>query len=139
MDVLTLEGAGLAILISVGSLLLAIRADRRSGRAERATTSAELILVPFGGSSDGANFRHEFTIRNIGQASAHLVQAWLVDERGETVSSVETEPGITIAKDEESRMLGVSTGKHEFPSLVFVLSWRDGFGPHEQRTDVHPI
>jgi hypothetical protein len=136
------------------SAIFAFRADQRAGRAERreeerhvrerdhaqASRRAGLDVSPRGfASEDDERTAYDFVIRNRGPASAHEVQAWLVDESGEIVSTREPLLGMTLAKDEESGPFRIVAGKHEPRSLRYVVAWTDDEGPHEERTPARPI
>jgi hypothetical protein len=79
----------IAICIAVGSLLLAIRADRRAGRAERHGRQGHLIVKPRPDVISGKKNEHiySYLVRNEGPGTITYVLLWVVDGAGETIST----------------------------------------------------
>jgi hypothetical protein len=120
----TLTVSNLALLIAGISLVLALRSDRRAKRAEQRALGAEdraeradereerrdereaeeavarrrgkPVVVERGGSGGHAAsaVRHDYAVRNAGQATISELWLWIEDESGNAVS---TRAGGTIA------------------------------------------
>jgi hypothetical protein len=148
-----------AFAISLLSVGFTYRADRRADRAERRAQRAEhreverhtreeeqadearrarFALTPIGSSSEGGGRHHyQFTVRNIGAAPAHELEAWLVNEQSERLSAPAPSPRISLTQGEVSAII-VTTHVVDPSDLVIVLSWTDAAGPHEWSSGVSP-
>ncbi len=126
-----------AVLIATGSLVLAIRADRRSGRAESRGLHALLAVEPrdSGGDPSGGR-RFDLDVRNVGLGVARGVRVWLEDEAGRAVSSVAGGDASTVAPGDAPVRLLVHVSETALPpppvSFSVWISWSDGAGRHER-------
>jgi heme exporter protein D len=142
-----------AFVFALVSTVLALRADRRSGRNERreeerlererleaeAADRARLQLWPEGSSTTIDHRRFGFTMRNHGKATAHKICVWLADKDGQDVS-VTPQPTFTLAPDEAADNHGVPVPLDLDPlDLRFVYCWFDGGGYHARPTHIPPM
>jgi hypothetical protein len=135
-----------AFAISLASVVFTARADRRGGRAERreveatdAARRAELVVESLGPSSAGdGRFLDKFAVRNVGQATARDLVAWLENEEGERVSGFSRKLSL-MPGDGSTPPLVVSTHVPDSDQLALVLKWVDGVGPHEESSGIRPI
>jgi hypothetical protein len=129
-----------AVLVAAGSLVVALRADRRAGRAEARGFRAQLVVEPSG--SGGAPTgepgvrRFDVTVRNVGLGVARGVRVWLEDESGRAVSSRSAGNAVTIAPGEEPVRLSLTVAEASLPpppvSFSVWIAWSDEAGRHER-------
>jgi hypothetical protein len=142
-----------AFVFALVSTVLALRADRRSGRSERreeerlererleaeAADRARLQLWPTGSTSTLDYRRFAFTMRNHGKATAHDIRVWLADKGGQDVS-VSQQPSFTLAPDEAADNHAVPVPPDLDPQdLRFFYSWFDGGGYHAWPSNIPPL
>lgn len=136
-----------AILIAVGSLVIAVRADRRAGRAERreeedfaARRRAQPIILPRGGSGGPTAdpVRHEYLIRNGGAAPITELWLWIEDAEGRAVSS-RSGGRIVVGPGEATAIIAVELRQPlPDPPLRLMVEWRDRDGSHVDPTGIEP-
>jgi hypothetical protein len=134
--------AGAALVISLGSLAIAWRADKRAERAEdraeeadRREIEARLEVTALAGQSPGTNqLEYQFKILNAGKVPAHHVRVWLVDETGNQLHEDLPGPGATLLPLEESDAFVIQPAA-EFDDVRLALIWRDGAGEHVEVRD----
>jgi hypothetical protein len=125
-----------AVAISAVSLTLALRADRRAGRAEGRRLAARPVVSLVATSPDVAGRRFDFELRNGGQGLAERVRVSLVNESGDVVATM-PRAGTTLVPGDEP--VGVSLVVPESglppPPVPFAvwIAWSDGAGDHERR------
>jgi hypothetical protein len=142
-----------AVLVALGSLVLAVRADRRHGRAEvreeRAEERAEAeaaarrqaspVVVP--GAVDGGptaeTVRHRFHVRNAGRASLHDLRLWIEDGAGNVVSERGEAPGV-LAPGDPAVEVGVRVPQPLPDVQVLWVGWRDDDGEQREDTGLRP-
>jgi hypothetical protein len=139
LDVIALIVSGIAILISLGSLIFTWRNDRRAGRAERRGRRADLFVVHDAGSYTPGQLPRTFNLllRNRGRATARDVRLWLNDKIGWPVSTV-VEFGQFLHPDNQPHagsvdLLQVDVDPAE---LQVWVSYEDDDGPQRERLDV---
>jgi hypothetical protein len=125
-----------AVFIAAGSLVIAIRADRRAGRAESRGLHADLVVEQTGSTSDPKGRRVVLRVRNVGLGVARGVHVWLEDEAGHVVSSVAGGESLTLAPDQDGVPLSVTVSEAALPpppvAFPVLVSWSDGAGEHER-------
>jgi hypothetical protein len=125
-----------ALVIAGGSLAIAIRADRRAGRAEARGLRAEVVVEPSASSSDPKGRRFPLGVRNVGSGVARNVHVWLEDEAGRIVSSIAGGEGLTLVPNDDPVVLGVVVSDASLPpppvTYSVFISWSDGAGEHER-------
>lgn len=124
-----------AVLVAGGSLVVAVRAERRATRAESSSRRADLVVEPAGSSGDGSGRRFALRVRNVGSAVARGVRVWLEDEAGRVVSTVAGETTSTLARDDEPVTLVLTVPEARLPpppvTFAVLASWSDPAGHHE--------
>jgi hypothetical protein len=146
----------LSTLIALGALVLAALSYRRAGAADRRDRQrhelaladaadrrrADLVLAP-----DETTYASEdelarpVDVRNIGQATARRVRAWLVDAEGATRSTVAGDDGnVAIALGDNPVTLEayVASTTVDLDTLRWCVAWDDDDGPHEDVTNARP-
>lgn len=153
MDVAAFILALIAVAISLGSLRLARRADRREDRAaERGERKEERdiveatarrqgrpIVTPRGGSGGPtANpVRHDYEIRNGGQATITELGLWIVDGEGETVST-RAGGALALAPGDPPARMAVEVRQPLPLEQTLMVQWRDQDGEHTEVTGIRP-
>ena len=141
-----------ALGISLLSVGFTYRADRRAGRTEQreverdtrtqeeadAARRATFAVTPTGSSTEGDGRRHyQFTVRNVGAAAAHELEAWLENELGERVSGFSRRRSLMHSEVSNPPLI-VTTHVPDPSQLVIVLRWTDGAGSHQESSRVRP-
>lgn len=162
------EIAGIALAISLLSILFAYRADRRAeeakklaksaderaARAERrdeeriererqraaAAGTARLVIRPTRLTMASADsHRFGYAITNHGEAIARDIRVWLIDENGQDVS-IEAEAPFALAPAEETFRYGVTVPRDvNAEDVRFAVSWRDDADGGENLRGPRPI
>jgi hypothetical protein len=127
-----------AVLIAVGSLALAVRADRRAGRAEARGLRAQVVVEPRGSVGEPSTRRFDLRVRNVGAGVAHGVRIWLEDEAGRLVSSRAGGEAFTLAPGDDPVEVLLSVAEAALPpppvSFSVWTSWSDAAGHHERES-----
>jgi DNA-binding transcriptional LysR family regulator len=125
-----------AVLISAVSLMLAIRADRRSSRAEGRRLAARPVVSLLGTSPDAAGRRFDLELRNAGQGLAERVRVSLVNESGDVVATM-ARAGTTLVPGDEAVTVSLIVPESGLPPppvpFAVWIAWSDGAGDHERR------
>lgn len=142
-----------AIGIAFGSLILAVRADRRAYRAEHRdelrlqreqADAAERrrgrpVVTPRGGSGGPTadRVRHDYMIRNGGNATITEVWLWIVDGEGNVVS---TRAGgqLALAPGDPPAHMAVEVPQPLPDEQNLMVQWRDADGEHTESTGIRP-
>jgi hypothetical protein len=126
-----------AVLISALSFALAMRADRRAGRAERRGLGARPVVELVASAPDASGRRFDLGVRNVGSGVARAVRIWLVDEAGEIVASSSREGAPTLAPGEEPVRISLSIPEASLPpppvAYSVWIAWADDLGEHDRR------
>jgi hypothetical protein len=142
-----------AIGIALGSLVLAARADRRAYRAEhrdeRRLTREERehaerrrgkpVVVPRGGSGGPAAnpVRHDYEVRNGGEATITALTLWIEDAEGNAVST-EAGGAIVLAPGDPPAHMAVEVRQPLPDEQTLMVWWRDADGEHTESTGINP-
>lgn len=153
MEVAALVVSLVAIGIAFGSLILAVRADRRAYRAEHRDElrlqheQAEAeerrrgrpVVVPRGGSGGPtANpVRHDYEIRNGGNATITELWLWIVDGDGNVVSTRAGGP-LALAPGDPPAHMAVEVRQPLPHEQELTVQWRDADGEHTESTGIRP-
>jgi hypothetical protein len=125
-----------AVLIAVSSLALALRADRRAGRAEARSLRAHLVVEPRGSGSTPSGRRFDLRVRNVGSGVARSVRVWLEDESGRVVSGPTDREPLTLAPSDDPVDVSLTVSEAALPpppvSFSVWIAWSDGAGAHER-------
>ena len=124
-----------AVLVAGGSLVVAVRADRRAARAEAHAGRAAIAVEPVSSHADAAGRRFELRVRNVGVSVARTVRVWLENEAGRTVSTVAGGDALTLAPGDEATLsVTVSDAALPPPPVAFpvLVSWTDAAGSHDR-------
>lgn len=125
-----------AVLVAACSLVVALRADRRAGRAEARSLRARLVVEPHGSSGDMAGRHFDVHVRNVGLGAARDVRVWLEDESGRAVSSRSGGNAVAIAPGEDPVPLMLTVAEASLPpppvSFSVWVAWSDDAGHHER-------
>ena len=126
----------LALLVASGSVVLALRADRRASQAEAHGRRAHLVVESPGAIRSATGLLFDLRVRNVGSAVARDVTVWLEDESGRVVSAPagHTIAALSPAQDPVGLELTVSDAALPPPPVSFVvrMSWTDLAGRHER-------
>lgn len=129
-----------AVVVAAGSLAVAIRADRRAGRAESRGLRARMAVEPLGSAGDATGRRFDVRVRTVGPGVARDVRVWLTDESGEAVSSRMPADALTLAPDDEPVRLSLTLAEASLPpppvSYPVWVAWSDEAGDHEEPAGV---
>jgi hypothetical protein len=142
-----------ALVISLVSIGLAIRADHRAGRGEGrdverlqrerderdAANRAALAIWPNGSTTSIDERRYAYIIRNHGKVKAYDVHVWLYDEDGNDLT-IKPQAGYEVGPDEAIERYGVSVPPDVEPMQVrFGVNWHDGTGYQARLLHVPPM
>lgn len=123
-----------AVLISAGSLAVAVRADRRAARAEARGLRAVLSVEPSPASDDASGRRFDLRLRNVGDGVARQVRVWLEDESGRVVSTVAGGDALTLVPGDDPVAVWVTVRESALPpppvSFPVLVSFADAAGTH---------
>lgn len=125
-----------ALGIALGSLALALRADRRASRAESHGLQA-LVVVDAGSSSGSPSGRRfDFRVRNVGREVARDVDIWLEDESGRVVADSDGGSRPTLAPGESPVEISLTVPDRSLPpppvTFSVWISWTDRTGHHDR-------
>ena len=126
-----------AVAIAAVSLTLAIRADRRAGRAEARGNRARVVVEPHGSVASASGRRFDLGVRNVGLGVASRVRVWLEDESGRAVGHASTTEALTLAPGDEFVALAVTVPESALPpppvAFSVWIAWTDGAGTHDRQ------
>lgn len=126
-----------AVLISTLSFVLAVRADRRAGRAETRGLGARPVVELHESENDSSGRRFELGLRNVGLGVAHGVRVFLVNESGDVVAASSREHALTLAPDEAPAPISLTIPEASLPpppvAFSVWISWSDELGEHDRR------
>jgi hypothetical protein len=134
-------------------LLLAVRADRRAYRAEHrdelrlqreGADAADRrrgrpVVVPSGGSGgQTANpVRHDYQVRNAGNAAITELWLWIVGSEGNIVST-RAGGAVTLAPGDPPAHMAVEVHQPLPDEQELIVQWRDADGEHTESTGIRP-
>jgi hypothetical protein len=152
VEVAALVVSVVAVGIALGSLALAVRADRRAGRAEGRDTQrlqreeaeaaerrrAKPMVMERGGSGGPTAdaVQHNYLVRNGGSATMTELRLWIVDGEGKTASSLAG--GQFALAPGEAAHIGVEIRQPIPEEQELMVQWRDADGQHTQSTGIRP-
>jgi hypothetical protein len=143
----------LALGIALGSLALAVRADRRAGRAEAHGLRAHVVVELHASSGSRASTprptpahpgpahvpggrRFELRARNVGREVARDVHVWLEDESGRVVADTAGGTSTALAPGEDPVEIALTVPDAALPpppvSFSVWMSWTDRAGRHDR-------
>jgi hypothetical protein len=147
--IVSLAAAGIAF----GSLLLAMRADRRAYRAEHRdelrlhreeAEAAERrrgkpIVMTRGGSGGptASLVCHNYTVRNGGNATITELELWIADSAGNAVST-RAGGALVLAPGDPPLHTAVETRPPFLDDQELFVRWRDVDGEHKESTGIKP-
>jgi hypothetical protein len=126
-----------AVSISAFSFALAVRADRRAGRAEKRGLGGHLVVEVLESASEASGRRFDLALRNVGLGVASAVRVFLVDESGDVVAASSRERALALAPGEAAVRVSLTIAESSLPpppvAFSVWLSWSDELGEHERR------
>lgn len=150
---IALVASVVAVLISLVALWFTYRADQRGEREldlterqdqRQADEAVERrrgrpVITPRGGSGGPTadRVRHEYEVRNAGQAAITSLELWIVDENGVAVS---TRAGglMVLAPNDAPVHAGVDVPQPRPAEQKLMVRWRDSDGEREEWTGIAP-
>jgi hypothetical protein len=138
-----------ALLVSVFAALLAVRADRRAGGAERRDEEriererqhdierrrARLQVGLSGGvggpTADPANYT--LSVRNVGASTARNISLIVQTSSGDVRGSW-NDSGFVLAPDDPAVLIGVDVRLPRPPGMELWVEWTDDAGDHREDT-----
>jgi hypothetical protein len=152
VEVAALVVSLVAVVIAFGSLMLAMRADRRAYRAEhrdelrlhreeeeaaeRRRGRPVVVLRVGSGGPTADTVRHEYQVRNGGNAAISEACLWIEDGEGNVVS---TRAGGRLAlAPGESAFMTVEVRQPLPEEQELMVQWRDPDGEHTESTGIRP-
>jgi hypothetical protein len=125
-----------AVLISAFSFALAVRADRRAGRAEARGLGAQPVVELQQSAPDASGRRFDLDLRNVGLGVAQGVRVFLVNESGEIVAASSREHAPTLGRDDDPLRVSLTIADAALPpppvAFSVWIAWSDELGEHER-------
>jgi hypothetical protein len=130
-------GTIIALCVAVVSLALAIRADRRAGRAESQGRRGHPIVTSRGSSMDEGAAVHDYEVRNDGRAVITELRLWVEDGEGDVISTG-AGGATTLAPNGPPEILTVRVLHHDRQEQNLIVEWSDADGEHRDEPGIHP-